>query len=313
MDFTTLGRTGLRVSVVGLGGGGPSRLGQRTGKSEAESVRLVKTALDLGINFLDTAEGYGTETIIGKAIRDVDRDRIVISTKKGARTDDRLVSGREFAAGVDASLQRLGIETIDIMHIHGLRDNQIDHAYAEILPALDSLRDQGKVRFFGVTESFESDTDHRMLKRVLKDDYFDVMMVGFNMLNQTARTSVFPTTQARGIGVLDMFAVRRAFSRPDRLQEILDDLAARAEIESELAEADDPLGFLVTEGGAESIMDAAYRYCRHEAGVDLVLTGTGSEEHLRANVASILRPPLAPDAVEQINRLFDRVVSTSGS
>ena len=139
------------------------------------------------------------------------------------------------------------------------------------------------------------------------------MMVGFNMLNQTARTSIFPTTQARGIGVLDMFAVRRAFSRPERLQEILDELAAQGQIEPELAKADDPLGFLLADGGAESIMDAAYRYCRHEAGIDLVLTGTGSEDHLQANVASLLRPPLPEDVVARINQLFGQVDSTSGS
>ncbi len=61
MDFTTLGRTGLRVSVMGLGCGGPSQIGRRTGKTERESVGLVRQALDAGINFIDTAESYKTE------------------------------------------------------------------------------------------------------------------------------------------------------------------------------------------------------------------------------------------------------------
>ncbi len=68
MDYTTLGRTGLRVSVAGLGCGGNSRLGKADGRSFAESVAVVRRALDLGVNFLDTAAAYGTEEIVGDAI-----------------------------------------------------------------------------------------------------------------------------------------------------------------------------------------------------------------------------------------------------
>ena len=68
MDYVTFGRTGLNVSVMGLGCGGPSRIGMSADKSEAESVDIVRRALDAGVNFIDTAEGYGTEGIVGKAI-----------------------------------------------------------------------------------------------------------------------------------------------------------------------------------------------------------------------------------------------------
>src|SRR5882757_8884321 len=76
MDYTTLGRTGLRVSVAGLGCGGFSRLGMSTGKSEAESVALVRLAIDSGITLIDTAANYGTEEIVGKAISVVPRESI---------------------------------------------------------------------------------------------------------------------------------------------------------------------------------------------------------------------------------------------
>ncbi len=68
MEYTTLGRTGLRVSVAGLGCGGFSRLGQSAGRSVEESVAVVRQGLDLGINFIDTAAGYHTEPIVGKAL-----------------------------------------------------------------------------------------------------------------------------------------------------------------------------------------------------------------------------------------------------
>ena len=78
MDYTTLGRTGLKVSVAGLGCGGNSKIGQGKGQSKDDSIRLIRRAMDLGINFFDTAEAYGTEGVVGEAIRDVPRDQVVI-------------------------------------------------------------------------------------------------------------------------------------------------------------------------------------------------------------------------------------------
>src|SRR5258708_12714580 len=81
MDYTTLGRTGLRVSVAGLGCGGFSRLGLGTGKSEAHAESIVRRALGLGITLFDTAAAYGTEAVVGRAIKDVPRDPVVICPK----------------------------------------------------------------------------------------------------------------------------------------------------------------------------------------------------------------------------------------
>ena len=82
MDYVTLGRTGLKASVMGLGAGGPSRIGKGTGKATEESVAVVRHALDNGINIIDTAEFYRTEKIVGEAIKGYDRESIILSTKK---------------------------------------------------------------------------------------------------------------------------------------------------------------------------------------------------------------------------------------
>ena len=83
MEYTTLGKTGLKVSVVGLGCGGPSRLGMRdNADTEERAVGIVREAIDLGVNFIDTAQNYGTEGVVGKAMAGIPRDRFVISTKK---------------------------------------------------------------------------------------------------------------------------------------------------------------------------------------------------------------------------------------
>src|SRR5688572_20558738 len=78
MEYTTLGRTGLQVSVAGLGCGGFSRLGMSSGRSEAEAADVVRTALDLGVTYIDTAEAYGTEGAVGLAIGGRQRDEIVV-------------------------------------------------------------------------------------------------------------------------------------------------------------------------------------------------------------------------------------------
>src|ERR1700683_3236882 len=81
MEYLTLGRTGLRVSVAGLGCGGNSRLGLGTGKGEDDAVALVRAAIELGVNFFDTAEAYGTERVLGRALAGVARDSVVVSSK----------------------------------------------------------------------------------------------------------------------------------------------------------------------------------------------------------------------------------------
>ena len=82
MDYVRFGRTDLNVSVMGLGCGGPSRIGLSADKSDAESVSIIRSAIDAGVNFIDTAEVYRTEGFVGKALQEVGRDKIVVSSKK---------------------------------------------------------------------------------------------------------------------------------------------------------------------------------------------------------------------------------------
>ena len=185
------------------------------------------------------------------------------------------------------------------------------------MPALLKLKEQGKVRWLGVTESFTQDTRHEMAQLALADDEamgcWDVMMVGFNLLNQSARELVFPRMQAQKMGGLAMFVVRRAFSQPERLREILQELADADQIDPSLAQQAEPLDFLIHEGGATSLADATYRYARDEPGLHVVLSGTGNVDHLRENIQSLLRPPLPAADRERVAAIFAQVDSVSGS
>src|SRR4051812_18510371 len=143
MDFTTLGRTGLKVSVMGLGCGGHSRLGLTQGKSEANAIEVVQAALDLGINYIDTAEAYGTEGVVGQAIRSVKREDVIISTKKSLNKKEGKMNldAAGLLQGLEANLKRLNTDYIDIYNLHGLRFVDYDYARAELVPALERARE----------------------------------------------------------------------------------------------------------------------------------------------------------------------------
>ncbi|MEM7268213.1 MAG: aldo/keto reductase [Pseudomonadota bacterium] len=318
MEYVTLGRTGLKVSAAGLGAGGASRLGQSHGRSFDHSVSIVRAAIDAGVNFIDTAAAYRTEEIVGAAIRPV-RDQIVLSTKLGvvkpgtSALGDDYLTGSEFEQLAEANLKRLGVDYIDIFHLHGVMPDQYDYCRAELAPALERMRDKGQIRFLGLTERFIYDPGHAMLERAFKDDCWDVVMSGFNFINQTARSRVFPLTVKKNIGVLIMFAVRRALRDEATLLEVMQELATRNEIDPALLEADAPMDFLYEDGGPESLVEAAYRYCRHEPGADVVLTGTGSHEHLAQNIGSLKKSPLPENTLARLSEIFGRVESISGN
>ena len=311
-DRITLGRTGLRVNPAGLGCGGHSRLGQTRGASVEESVAVVRRALELGVDLIDTAPAYRTEEIVGKAIAGR-RDEVVISTKAGPADRSGPLAGDALAHYVERSLERLGTDHIDVFHLHGVVLEQYDHCREELVPALERLREQGKIRFLGITERFVADPGHRMLERALRDDCWDVIMVGFSLLNPSARERVFARTRAQGVGTLIMFAVRRALSQPEELRSTVAALEEQGAIPRGALERGDPLGFLVREGGAASVVEAAYRFCRHEPGADVILTGTGSVAHFEENLAALAAPALPAVDLGRLRAVFGGVDSVSGN
>jgi aryl-alcohol dehydrogenase-like predicted oxidoreductase len=310
MDYTFLGRTALKVSVMGLGCGGPSRVGQRYGRSVAESVAVVRHALDSGINFIDTAEAYRTEDVVGQAIRGYDRESVVISTKKST---SRLITAKDVETSLERSLSRLGTSYVDVYHLHGPVVRDYAFLVKEIIPTLLHLKAEGKIRFLGITERFNQDLKHKMLQRALHDVFWDVVMVGFNLLNQSARDRVFLKTMEKNIGVLIMFAVRRVLSQPERLRQCIQELLENKQIDPSDLDRDNPLGFLIhPDGGAVSLTDAAYRFCRYESGTHVILSGTGNIEHLTENIESFTRPPLPESDLQRLKHIFRNVDSITG-
>ncbi len=153
MKYRALGATDLTVSKLGFGA---SSLGGVFRKiDEAEGIRAVRTALDLGINFIDVSPYYGltkAETVLGKALKGVRRDRYCLATKVGRYGADLFdFSASRVTASVDESLERLGISHIDLIQCHDVEFGSLDQVVEETIPALRRLQETGKVRFIGVT------------------------------------------------------------------------------------------------------------------------------------------------------------------
>ena len=313
MQTVRLGRTNAEVSVAGLGCGGHSRLGMARGADVHHAAGVVRRALDLGVTFIDTARAYGTEEAVSLGIAGR-REAVFLSTKIiPRRGDGALLTAAELTESLEGSLRRLGTDRVDVFHLHGVQPDQYDDCAQVLVPEMKRQQAAGKIRFLGITEHFGSDTGHAMLPRALADDHFDVVMVGFNLVNPSARERVFPLTRARDVGTLIMFAVRRQLSDPAALREAVAELIARGEVDGGQVDASDPLGFLRDHAGIGSIVEAAYRFCRHEAGAQVILTGTGDVAHLEANLAVIQAPALPADVLERLARLFGTVDSVSGN
>jgi aryl-alcohol dehydrogenase-like predicted oxidoreductase len=305
MEYTTLGRTGLKVSVAGLGCGGNSRVGLGAGRTMEEAAAVIRTAIDQGVSYIDTARNYGTEPAVGMAIKGVPRDSVVISTKSIIREKGELITPEQLALHLDESLQHLGTDYTDVYFLHGVALRDYEYARDVLAPAMLKERDKGKFRYLGITEPAASDPEQASMRRAVDDpEAWEVMMLAFHMMHQTAREHIFPKTRAGGIGTVMMYVVRNVFSKPGLLQETVRGLIDSGALSSDGINSDDPLGFLVHDGGANSIIDAAYRFARHQPGADTVLFGTGNVDHLAANIESILRPPLPDADVARLHALF---------
>jgi len=309
MRTITLGRTGIVTTAAGLGCGGFSRLGiEKYG--EDHSAGIVKAAYESGVRFIDTATAYRTEAAVGKGLEGYPRDSYVLSTKFPLFHDNWQDNHKQvFADTIDASLRALKTDYIDIYNLHGVPSEEYSKIRDMLYPEMMKARDAGKIRFPGITERFVEDPSHKMLHAALEDDLFDVYMVGYNILNPSAAKTVFPETIKKNIGILCMFAVRYALTDPvlakAEIQKILDHGQGGPGLEA----TEDALNFLIaqdTNGNpiASSIMDAAYRFCAHTEGIDVVLTGTGNEAHLKDNLASLESKQLPSPTMDKLEQLF---------
>jgi aryl-alcohol dehydrogenase-like predicted oxidoreductase len=209
METREIGRQGLTVSALGLGCMGMSAFyGPR---DEAESIATIQRALDLGLTFLDTADMYGpftNEELVGKAIRDR-RDAVVLATKFGIiRTEDpnfRGVDGRpEYVrACCEASLRRLGVETIDLYYQHRVDPKT---PIEETVGTMSELVNEGKVRFLGLSEA-APDT----IRRAHAVHPITALQSEYSLWSRDAEDEVLATCRTLGVGFVAYSPLGRGF------------------------------------------------------------------------------------------------------
>ena len=153
---------------------------------------------------------------------------------------------------LETSLRLLNVACIDLFQLHAVPPQHYATIRDRIGSVLARAREQGKIRFLGITETAPNDLDHTMLARAVPDRMWDSVMVAFHMMCQNARETVFPLTRHHNVGTLLMFAVRGIFARPEQLAATMRDLAAAGQVPAELAATAAPLGFLIHPDGASS-------------------------------------------------------------
>jgi aryl-alcohol dehydrogenase-like predicted oxidoreductase len=308
METVLLGRTGIEVSAAGLGCGGFSRLGLSKGLDHAASI--VRAAYEAGVTFFDTAAVYGTQPAVEQGLRGIGRGEYVISTKFSYRNKNGRVTAEQMLSSLEQSLRELGTDYIDVFSIHALMAEDYPWARDYLLPALTREKEQGKIRSIGVTEMFGADTGHTMFQTVLPEDLFDVIMVGYNLLNPSAAERVLPLAMQNNVGVLCMFAVRHALWDREQLETDLNSILAAGQGGEGLDKHS--LDFITEEKIAATLTEAAYRFCRYTPGITVTLTGTGDPAHLAENLRSLAMPPLPETALARLKALFGKSDCVSG-
>ena len=309
MHFRTLGRTGLRVSLLSQGTGGPSQFGQKRGAAQAEQDALIRRCLDLGVNLFDTHHSYGdSEAILGRALRGVPRDDYILATKwayprdvdpNGERDPDDL------ARSVERSLRRLNVDRVEILLFHGLLAEHHDAVVDRYMPVAQRLREEGKIAHIGFSLRFIVDPEQRgALAGLTKaPDLWDVIMLKYGILNQWAAREILPLALRHDVGVLNMAAVRIRLPDPALLAETIADWKSRGLIGRDALPDEDPLGWLVR-GDVESPIAAAYKFAADHPAISSVTTGTSNLAHLESNARAIERPHLRAADRRRVERIF---------
>jgi len=202
METRALGKTGLRLPILGFGA---SSLGQefRAVRLE-EAVASVRTALECGLNFIDTSPFYGrgmSEVLLGVALRDVPRETYTLCTKLGRYDLQHFdFSARRVAESVDVSLHRLGTDHLDIMLCHDIEFVPMQHIVDETLPALRKAQESGKVRFLGF-----SGYPQKIFKFILDQAPVDVVLSynQYTLQNTRYAEETVPYLKEKGVGIMN--------------------------------------------------------------------------------------------------------------
>jgi len=322
MRYNILGRTGLHVSQLGFGCGS---IGGLLVRGDYPTMReVVGRAVELGINYFDTAPQYGSgqsEVNLGAVTREL-KASVLVGTKLRLTVEDMSRIGAAVTRSVEGSLRRLGRETVDLIQLHnhiGFQrqpeqdPDRVDlHDLDAVKQAFETLQQQGKVRFWGITGLGESGAVHE----AVATGGFQAIQIPYNLLNPSAGTIVprnFPfqdygqlidhaAQQEMGviaIRILAGGALSGSTERHPVASKSVNPIASEPAYRDDVARAQ-RFTFLVEDGVVSNLVEAAVRLAVSKPGVSTALLGISSRDQLEEAVKYVDRGPLSVDALGQI-------------
>lgn len=290
MKYRNLGKTGLRVSVVGLGT--MVHAGHFGAMKDSESQSAIETALGLGVNFIDTSDAYGagySETLLGNVLKGK-RDKVILATKGGnvmvgPNRGKRIFEPDYISRVMDESLRRLQTDYIDLYQLHNPTVDVIEGG--AVWAALERAKQAGKIRHYGISIN----TMEEGIAAV-KDGRAETIQVEYNLLAQEPRETIFPLAEKAGVGVIARVPLKRGIltgkmTVADEARFQGEDVRARSfkgeAFARELAKAEQ-LKFLV-HGPVKSLGQAAIAFCIAHPAVSVVIPGARNAEQMRENAA----------------------------
>jgi aryl-alcohol dehydrogenase-like predicted oxidoreductase len=318
MEYTVLGRTGLRVSRVGCGGGGIGHVWGPT--TEEASVRAIHQALELGVNFFDVAPSYGNgkaEEILGRALHGR-QDQAVVATKVRLAAEEMHDVTGAVRTSVEASLRRLRRETIDVLHVHNRftpRRGDLPHSLSAddvlgpMLEAYQQMQHAGKTRWIGVSAM---EPDVPTLRRIMASGHFDTVLAYDNLLNWTAQApappgvslwdngQTIPLAKSLGMGVIGI----RSHAAGALSQHVDRPVPPGTLLAHDVASAQ-TLGFLL-EGPIRTLSQAAMVCCLMNRDIATTVPGVKNVAELEEIAGCIDLPPMPPPHLTRVRELYAR-------
>jgi aryl-alcohol dehydrogenase-like predicted oxidoreductase len=308
MKYRILGRTGLRVSVVGLGT--MVHAGHFGPMDDRESLSAIQTAMDLGVNFIDTSDAYGagySETLLGQALRGK-RDRIILATKGGNVMVGPDRGKRNFTPDyisrvLDESLKRLQTDYVDLYQLHNPTVDVIEQG--DVWQVLERAKQAGKIRHYGVSIN----TVEEGIAAV-NGGRSDTIQLEYNLLAQEPAEKVFPLAQKADVGIIARVPLRRGIltgkltaADDGRFQG--EDVRARSfkgePFRKELAKAEQ-LRFLI-DGDVQTFAQAAIAFCLADPAVSTTIPGARNAQQMRENAAGA-NVTISPENLKRIDELW---------
>jgi len=318
MEYAVLGRTDLRVSRAGFGGGG---IGQVWGPTtEEESVRAVHRALNLGINFFDVAPAYGNgraEEVLGLALQG-HREEAIVATKVRLRAEEMDDVAGAVTRSVDGSLRRLRMDAVDVLHVHNrftLRRGEVpdslsaDDVLGPVLEAYLSVQRAGKTRFIGVSAM---EPHVPSLKRILESGRYDTVLAYYNLLNWTAQEppppgvnlfdngQIIPLAKSLDMGVIGI----RSHAAGALTEQVDRSVAPGSPLDQDLTRAGS-LGFLL-EGPISTLSQAAMIFCLMNQDIHTTVPGVKNTAEAEEIVGCVDLPALPEHHLSLLRELYSR-------